>query len=147
MARCTTPAALPSPPLPPPLHMPAPVDNRDDIPETKMRPRKRLCLSTLGFSTLDAEPRRRGVGEVGYGIRDPWVDPIESVPEIAPMIVGEVNTRVTELAELYEHDTQDLYALLVDAQDSRTRISQRVVVDSQRVDLLMEDNIPTRRPY
>nr|GEW71663.1 putative reverse transcriptase domain-containing protein [Tanacetum cinerariifolium] len=55
--------------------------------------------------------------------------------------VREVNTRVTELAELHEHDTQDLYALSEDAQDSRTRISQRVVVDSQRVDLLMEDRI------
>ncbi|GJS03615.1 hypothetical protein Tco_0320123 [Tanacetum coccineum] len=31
------------------------------------------------------------------------------------MTVGEVNTRVTELAELHEHDTQDLYALLEDA--------------------------------
>ncbi|GKE52597.1 hypothetical protein Tco_1487753 [Tanacetum coccineum] len=42
----------------------------------------------------------------------------EAVPEIAPMTVGEVNTRVTELAELHEHDTQDLYALLEDAQDN-----------------------------
>ncbi|GJU20990.1 putative reverse transcriptase domain-containing protein [Tanacetum coccineum] len=67
--------------------------------------------------------------------------PAEAVPEIAPMTVGEVNTRVTELAELHEHDTQDLYALLEDAQDSRTRISQRVTMDSQRVDLLMEDRI------
>ncbi|GJW29130.1 hypothetical protein Tco_0046005 [Tanacetum coccineum] len=33
---------------------------------------------------------------------------------------GEVNTRVTELAELHEHDTQDLYALLEDAQDRVT---------------------------
>ncbi|GJY02618.1 hypothetical protein Tco_0360770 [Tanacetum coccineum] len=33
------------------------------------------------------------------------------------MTVGEVNTRVTELAELHEHDTQDLYVLLEDAQD------------------------------
>ncbi|GJR06210.1 hypothetical protein Tco_0529194 [Tanacetum coccineum] len=33
------------------------------------------------------------------------------------MTVGEVNTRVTELSELHEHDTQDLYALLEDAQD------------------------------
>ncbi|GKG51515.1 hypothetical protein Tco_0541899, partial [Tanacetum coccineum] len=44
-----------------------------------------------------------------------WVDPAEAAPEIAPMTVGEVNTRVTELAELHEHDTQDLYALLEDA--------------------------------
>ncbi|GJU34557.1 hypothetical protein Tco_1182911 [Tanacetum coccineum] len=49
--------------------------------------------------------------------RDTWIDPAEVVPEVAPMTVGEVNTRVTELAELHEHDTQDLYALLEDAQD------------------------------
>ncbi|GJY12644.1 hypothetical protein Tco_0381953 [Tanacetum coccineum] len=90
--------------------------------------------------TLDAE-ERRGIREVGYGIRDTWVDPAEAVPEIAPMTVGDVNTRVTELAELHEHDTQDLYALLEDAQDSRTRISQRVTMDSQRVNLLMGDRM------
>ncbi|GJS68436.1 hypothetical protein Tco_0683001 [Tanacetum coccineum] len=157
-------AALPSPPLPPSLYVPPPVDRRDDIPESELPPRKRSCLSTLGpryevgesstarptggrgidygfVSTVDAEARRRGIREVGYGIRDTWVDPAEAVPEIAPMTVGEVNTRVTELAELHEHDTQDLYALLEDAQDSRTRISQRVTMDSQRVDLLMEDRI------
>nr|GEU61789.1 hypothetical protein [Tanacetum cinerariifolium] len=48
LARCTTLAALPSPTLPPPLHMPPPVDRRDDIPETEMLPRKRLYFSTLG---------------------------------------------------------------------------------------------------
>nr|GEW85899.1 hypothetical protein [Tanacetum cinerariifolium] len=132
---------LPSPPLPPPLYIPPPVDRRDDIPETEMPPRKRLCLSTLGsryeiresstarptggrgidygfVSTLDAEARRRGIREVGYGIRDTWVDPAETVPEITPMTMGNFNTR-----------------------DSRTRISQRVAMDSQRVDLLMEDRL------
>ncbi|GJV54322.1 hypothetical protein Tco_1450063 [Tanacetum coccineum] len=160
-------AALPSPslpPLPPSLYIPPPVDHRDDIPESEQPPRKRLCLSTLGsryeigesstarstrdrgvdygfVSTVDAEARRQGISEVGYGIRDTWVGPAEAVPEIAPMTVGEVNTRVTELAELHEHDTQDLYALLEDAQDSRSRISQRVDMDSQRVDLLMGDRM------
>ncbi|GJT12835.1 reverse transcriptase domain-containing protein [Tanacetum coccineum] len=136
--------ALPSPPLPPlppSLYIPPPVDHRDDIPEFEWPPCKRSCLFALGSSTLDAEERRRGIREVGYGIRDTWVDPAEAVPEIAPMTVGEVNTRVTELAELHEHDTQDLYALLEDAQDSRTRISQRVTMDSQRVDLLMGDRM------
>ncbi|GKD66615.1 hypothetical protein Tco_1308723 [Tanacetum coccineum] len=42
------------------------------------------------------------------------------------MIVGEVNTRVTELADLHEHDTQDLYALLEDAQDSRKTLHETV---------------------
>ncbi|GKC49679.1 hypothetical protein Tco_1072424, partial [Tanacetum coccineum] len=88
-----------------------------------------------GFvSTVDAEERRQGISDVGYGIRDTWVDPAEAILEIAPMTVGEVNTRVTELAELYDHDTQDLYALLEDAQDSRSRISQRV-------DLLIGDRM------
>ncbi|GKE61487.1 hypothetical protein Tco_1511854 [Tanacetum coccineum] len=86
-----------------------------------------------GFvSTVDDKARRQGISEVGYGIRDTWVDPAVAVPEIAPMTVGEVNTRVTGLAELHEHDTQDLYALLEDAQDGRTRIPQRVAIDSQR---------------
>ncbi|GJZ54485.1 hypothetical protein Tco_0609370 [Tanacetum coccineum] len=160
-------AALPSPPLPPlppSLYIPPPVDRRDDVPESELPPRKRLCLSTLdsryeigesstarptrgrgvdyGFvSTVDVEARRQGISEVGYGIRDTWVDPAEAVPEVAPMTVGEVNTRVTELAELHEHDTQDLYALLEDAQDGRTRISQRIAIDSQRVDLLMGDRM------
>ncbi|GJX38967.1 putative reverse transcriptase domain-containing protein [Tanacetum coccineum] len=160
-------AALPSPPLPPlppSLYIPPPVDRRDDIPESEQPPRKRLCLSTLGsryevgesstarptrgrgidygfVSTVDAEERRQGIRDVGYGIRDTWVDPAEAVPEIAPVTLGEVNTRVTELAELHEHDTQDLYALLEDAQDSRSRISQRVDMDSQRVDLLMGDRM------
>ncbi|GJS52807.1 putative reverse transcriptase domain-containing protein [Tanacetum coccineum] len=95
-----------------------------------------------GFvSTIDAEARRQGISEVGYGIRDTWVDLVEAAPEIAPMTLVEVNTTVTELAELHEHDTHDLYALLEDAQEGRTRISQRVTIDSQRVDLLMEDRI------
>ncbi|GJQ97863.1 putative reverse transcriptase domain-containing protein [Tanacetum coccineum] len=55
-----------------------------------------------------------------------WVDPTEAVPEIAPMTMGEVNTRVTELAELHEHDTQDLYALLEDAQDGRMTLQETV---------------------
>nr|GEY60584.1 hypothetical protein [Tanacetum cinerariifolium] len=134
--------ALPSPPI----YIPPPVDRRDDVPKTEMPPRKRLCLSTLGYryevgesfttrptegrgidygfvSTVNAEARRRGIGEVWYGIRDTWVDPAEVVPERSPMTLGEVNIRVTELAELNKHDTQDLYALLEDAHDSRTRIS------------------------
>ncbi|GJS01001.1 hypothetical protein Tco_0317509, partial [Tanacetum coccineum] len=133
-------AALPSPPLPPSLYIPSPVDRRDDILESEQPPCKRLCLSTLGskyeigesstarptrgrgidygfVGTVDAEERRQGIRDVGYGIRDTWVDPAEAVPEITPMTVGEVNTRVTELAELHEHDTHDLYALLEDAQD------------------------------
>ncbi|GJS66346.1 hypothetical protein Tco_0680910, partial [Tanacetum coccineum] len=110
-------AALPSPPLPPlppSLYIPSPVDCKDDIPESERPPLKRSCSFALGSSTLDAEERRRGISEVGYGIRDTWVDPAEAVPEIAPMTVGE---------------------------DSRTRISQRLTMDSQWVGLLMKDRM------
>ncbi|GKE62528.1 hypothetical protein Tco_1512895, partial [Tanacetum coccineum] len=80
-------AALPSPPLPPlppSLYIPQPVDRKDDVPESELPPRKRLCLSTLGsryeigesstarptrgrgvdygfVSTVDAEARRQGI--------------------------------------------------------------------------------------
>nr|GFA21320.1 hypothetical protein [Tanacetum cinerariifolium] len=74
-------------------------------------------------------------------VLDTWIDPAETVPEIEPVTVEEVNNKVIELAELHEHDVQDLYALLEYAQDSRTRVSQRVAVDSHHVDLLMEDKI------
>nr|GEX72461.1 hypothetical protein [Tanacetum cinerariifolium] len=82
LARCTTPVALPSPPLPPSLYPPPHVDRRDGIPESEQPPRKRLCLATLG-SRYEAEMRHRGIREVGYGIRDTWIDPTEVVSEIA----------------------------------------------------------------
>nr|GFA23497.1 reverse transcriptase domain-containing protein [Tanacetum cinerariifolium] len=111
-------ATLPSPPLPPPLYIPPRVERRDDI--TEMPPHKRLCLSTLGsryeieecstarptegrgidygfVSTLDFEARRRGIAEVGYGIRDTWVDLAKTVPEIAPMTVGEGEIKKLEI--------------------------------------------------
>nr|GEU65542.1 putative reverse transcriptase domain-containing protein [Tanacetum cinerariifolium] len=122
-------AALPSPPLPPPIYIPLPVDRREDIPETEMPPRKRSCLFALGSRYEIGES---STARLTRGIRDTWVDPVEAVPEIAPMTLGEVNIRVIELAKHHEHDTQDLYALLEDAKDSRTRILQRVTMDSQR---------------
>ncbi|GJV23376.1 hypothetical protein Tco_1376071 [Tanacetum coccineum] len=125
-------------PMEPQTPRPSILQDVINIPESEQPPRKRLCLSTLGsryeigesstarpnggwgidygfVSTVDAEERLQGIRDVGYGIRDTWIDPAEAIPEIAPMTVGEVNTRVTELAELHEHDTQDLYALLEDA--------------------------------
>nr|GEV84580.1 putative reverse transcriptase domain-containing protein [Tanacetum cinerariifolium] len=135
LARCMAPAALPSPPLPPSLYPPPPVDRWDDIPESEQPPRV-----DYGFAdTVEAEMRHRGIREVGYGIMDTWIDSAEAVPDMAPTTLEEVNTRVTELVELHEHDTHDLYALLEDAQDGRTRKSQRVAMDSQRVNLLMGD--------
>nr|GEX15312.1 hypothetical protein [Tanacetum cinerariifolium] len=103
LARCMAPAALPSPPLPPSSYPPPPVDHRDGIPESEQPPRKRLCLSTLGSryergesstrgrgvnygftDTVKTEMRYQGIREVGYGIRDTWIDLAEAVLEMAP---------------------------------------------------------------
>ncbi|GJY52910.1 hypothetical protein Tco_0444574 [Tanacetum coccineum] len=146
----------PSPPLPPlplpaSLFIPPLVDHKEDIPEAKLPPPKWLCLTTLtsrfevgessnaaarptgghranyGFiDTLDAKTRRQRAEEVVYGIRDVWVDPAEAVEKVAPTILKGVNARVTELAEVQEDDTQDLYALVEDAHDRQTCLSQRV---------------------
>nr|GEY65000.1 putative reverse transcriptase domain-containing protein [Tanacetum cinerariifolium] len=106
LARCTAPAALPLPPLPPSLY-PSPVDGRDDILEGRG--------VDYGFAdAVEAEMRHRGIGEVGYGIKDTWIDPAEAVPEMAPTTLEK---------------------------DGRTRISQWVSMDSQRVDLLMGDRM------
>ncbi|GKD95433.1 reverse transcriptase domain-containing protein, partial [Tanacetum coccineum] len=96
----------PLPPLPASLFIPPPIDRREDTPEAELPPCKRLCLTALtlryevgesltaaprpagghridyGFiSTLVAETRRQRAEEVSYGIRDVWVDPIETVEE------------------------------------------------------------------
>ncbi|GJV20518.1 hypothetical protein Tco_1369538 [Tanacetum coccineum] len=141
----------PLPPLPVLLFIPPPVDRREDIPEAELPPRKRLCLTALtsryevgesstaaprpagghgidyGFiGTLDAETRRQRAEEVGYGIRDVWVDPTEAVEEVAPTTLEGVNARVTELAAVQEQDTQDIYAVIEDGQDRQTQLFQRV---------------------
>ncbi|GJX41847.1 putative reverse transcriptase domain-containing protein [Tanacetum coccineum] len=91
-----------------------PRSSRYEIGESSTaRPTRGRGIDYGFVSMVDAEERRQGIRDVGYGIRDTWVDPAEAVPEIAPMTVGEVNTRVTELAELHEHDTQDLSGRLL----------------------------------
>nr|GEX32118.1 putative reverse transcriptase domain-containing protein [Tanacetum cinerariifolium] len=83
-------ATLSSLPLPPPLYIPLPVDHKDDILETEMPPRKRLCLSTLGsrYEIKESLTSRPTEGR-GIDYRDTCVDPTETVPKIAPMTVGE----------------------------------------------------------
>ncbi|GKF96776.1 hypothetical protein Tco_0292597, partial [Tanacetum coccineum] len=98
------------------------VDRREDIPEAKLPPRKRLCLTTPAsryevWETSTAVPRPTG------GRR---VDPRETAEEVAPVTLEGVNTRVTELAAVQEQDTQDIYAVIEDTQDQQTPIHQTV---------------------
>ncbi|GJR23548.1 hypothetical protein Tco_0972075 [Tanacetum coccineum] len=116
-----------SQPLPPSLYMPPHVDHRDDILESERPPRKRSCLFALGsryevgessttrptrgrrvdyrfFITLDTKERRRGIREVGYGIREilGWVQQRPVLEDSTYDRGEEVLTRVTSLLELYE---------------------------------------------
>ncbi|GJY31843.1 hypothetical protein Tco_0415338 [Tanacetum coccineum] len=113
------PASPPASVLPasPPLQLLS-SDHRTDRPEITLPPRKRLGIdlgpryeigessavaatrpvrgrrADYGFvDTMDTEIRRRRVEEVGYGIRDVWIDPREAVEEVAPMTLGGVNAR------------------------------------------------------
>ncbi|GJR30520.1 hypothetical protein Tco_1106752 [Tanacetum coccineum] len=108
--------ALPSPsipPLPPSLYIPPPIDRRDDIPESEQPPPRKSYIvhpgSRYDVGESSTANNTQGVRDVGYGIRDTWVDLAEAVPEIAPMTVGEVHeTRFqmqqAELAALRETD-------------------------------------------
>ncbi|GKD21532.1 hypothetical protein Tco_1223235, partial [Tanacetum coccineum] len=141
----------PLPPLPASLFIPPLVDRKEDTPEAELPPCKRLCLTALtlryevgesltaaprpagghvivyGFiGTLDAKTSHQRAEEVGYGIRDTWVDLREAAEEIALVTLEGVNTRVTELAAVQEQDTQDIYAVIEDAQDRQIRIFQSV---------------------
>ncbi|GJW57748.1 hypothetical protein Tco_0104479 [Tanacetum coccineum] len=149
---------LPLPTSSPPLQLLS-SDHMTDMPEITLPPRKRLGIdlgpryeigensavaatrpvrgrrADYGFvGTMDTEIRRRRVEEVGYRIRDVWIDPREAVEEVAPMTIGGVNARVTELTAVQEQDTQDTYAVIEDTQDRQTQIYQSVgtlVDDSQ----------------
>ncbi|GJX94384.1 hypothetical protein Tco_0348970 [Tanacetum coccineum] len=83
-----------------------------------------------GFiGTLDAKTRRQRAEEVGYGIKDVWLDPTEAVEEVAPTTLEVVNARVTELATVQEQDTHDIYDVIEDTQDSRPQLFQRDLID------------------
>ncbi|GKA28997.1 hypothetical protein Tco_0715242, partial [Tanacetum coccineum] len=126
-------------------------DRRINRPEITLPPRKRLGVdlgpkyeigegssaaaarstggrrADYGFvGTMDTEIRRQRSEEVGYRIRDVWVDPRETVEEVAPMTLEGVNTRVTRLTTVLEQDIQDIYAMIGDTQDRQTHIYQSV---------------------
>ncbi|GJY70668.1 hypothetical protein Tco_0474371 [Tanacetum coccineum] len=151
-------AALPLPTSSPPLQLLS-SDRGADRPEITLLPRKRLGINLgprceVGESsaaavarpiggrrtdygivdTVDAKISRRRAEEVGYGIRDAWVDPRDVAEEVALTTLKGVNTRVTELAAVQEQDTQDIYGVIEDTQGRQTQIYQRVetlVDDSQ----------------
>nr|GEY03763.1 hypothetical protein [Tanacetum cinerariifolium] len=84
--------------------------------------------------SVEAEIKRRRAEDIGYGIRDTWMDPRDVAEEEALTTLEGVNTRVTELTAVQEQGTQDIYGVMEDTQGRQTEIFQRVeafVNDSQ----------------
>ncbi|GJZ71026.1 hypothetical protein Tco_0634877 [Tanacetum coccineum] len=153
-------AKIPSPPLPPPpsslhlpphvptslplpsspllpllalLFIPPPVDRREDLPEAELPPHKSLCLTTLTSrnevgESLTAAPRPTRGHRADYG----FISTMDAEIRRSTDVPRGVNARMTELAEVQEKDTQDIYAVIEDGQDRQTQLSQRV-------DVLIED--------
>nr|GFA90255.1 hypothetical protein [Tanacetum cinerariifolium] len=142
---------IPSPALPaspPILPIPLPAaslplqllssDRRADRTEVTLPPRKRLSIVhcpgyEVGESSVAAATRSIEE-DIGYGIRNTWIDPTDVAEEEALMTLEGVNTRVTEPAAVQEQDTQDIYGVIEDTQGRHTEIFQRVealVDDSQ----------------
>nr|GFA56001.1 hypothetical protein [Tanacetum cinerariifolium] len=149
---------IPIPTASPPLQLLS-SNRRADRPEVTLPSRKRLSIvhcsgyeagessaaaaarpiegrrADYGFvGSVEAEIRRRIAEDIGYGIRDTWIDPRDVAEEEALTTLEGVNTRVTQLAAVQEQDTQDIYGVMEDAQGRQTEMFQRVetLVDDSR---------------
>nr|GEX22896.1 hypothetical protein [Tanacetum cinerariifolium] len=149
---------IPLPAASPPLQLLS-SDHRADRPEVTLPPRKRLSIVYCpGYEagdslvataarpiegrradyrfvdSVEAVIRQRRVEDIGYGIRDTWIDPRDVAEEEALTTLEGVNTKVTEIAAVQKQDTQDIYKVMEDTQGRQTEIFQRVkalVDDSQ----------------
>nr|GEX25868.1 hypothetical protein [Tanacetum cinerariifolium] len=105
---------IPSPPLPaspPILPIPLPAAspplqllsfNRESLVAAAARPIEG-CRVDYGFvDSVVAEIRRQREEDIGYGIRDTWIDPRDVAEEEALTTLEGVNTRVTELVAVQE---------------------------------------------
>nr|GEW43972.1 hypothetical protein [Tanacetum cinerariifolium] len=114
---------IPLPTASPPLQLLS-FDRRADRPEVTLPPRNRLSIvhrpgyeagessavaaarpiegrrTDYGFvGSVEAEIRRRIAEDIGYGIRDAWIDPRDVAEEEALTTLEGVNTRVTDLLQ------------------------------------------------
>ncbi|GKE49861.1 hypothetical protein Tco_1481119 [Tanacetum coccineum] len=152
---------LPLPTSSPPLQLLS-FDRRADRPKITLPPQKRLgidlglrcevgkslvaaaarpiggCRADYGFvDTVDVEISRRRAKEVGYGIRDAWVDLRDAAEEVALTTLEGVNTKVTELAAVQEQDTQDIYGVIEDTQGSAYRCAGLIDSDSDNTTFII----------
>ncbi|GJU91947.1 hypothetical protein Tco_1304370 [Tanacetum coccineum] len=120
-AALQSPPLPPLPPLPPSLYILPHVDHRDDVPESELPPRKRLCLSTLGLryeirESSTARPiRGRGIDygfvstvveEEAYASREAWAHAIV----LSQAVHSELQTHREQVyaheSQLHAHQTQ-----------------------------------------
>nr|GEZ97333.1 hypothetical protein [Tanacetum cinerariifolium] len=88
------PASADSIPPPPALRLLS-SDCREDRPEVTLPPRKRLnIVHCPGYEAGEkAEIRQQRKEDIGYGIRDIWIDPRDVAEEVALTTLEGVNTR------------------------------------------------------
>ncbi|GKD60890.1 hypothetical protein Tco_1298399 [Tanacetum coccineum] len=135
-------------------------DHRTDRPEITLPPRKRLGIdlgpryeigesstaaatrpirgrrADYGFvGTMDTEIRRQRAEEVGYRVRDIWVDPREAVEEVAPMILG--GTQIYQRVETLCDDSQYHY-------ETARLLDQEALVSREAWGRFMEVSYMTR---
>nr|GFB20266.1 hypothetical protein [Tanacetum cinerariifolium] len=140
---------IPLPTTSPPLQLLS-SDRRADRPEVTLPPQKRLSIvhypryevgeslvaaaarpiegrrADYGFvDSVKAEIRRWRAKDIGYGIRDTWIDPRDVAEEEALTTLEGVNTRVTKLAAVQEQDTHDIYGVMEDTQGRQMEIFLR----------------------
>nr|GFC48128.1 hypothetical protein [Tanacetum cinerariifolium] len=128
------PASADSIPPPPALCVMARISFRPqpptlaDRPKLNLPPQKRLsivhCLGYKAGESSVAAVARPIEEDIGYGIRDTWIDPRDVTEEEALTTLKGVNIRVTELAAVQEKDTQDIYGVMEDTQGRQTEIFQ-----------------------
>nr|GEW97694.1 hypothetical protein [Tanacetum cinerariifolium] len=95
-------------PQPPTLSFTKEDAKRADRPEVTLPPQKRLNIVLCpGYETGEssvAAAARPIKEDIGYGIRDTWIDSRDVAEEEALTTLEGVNTRVTELAAVQEQD-------------------------------------------
>nr|GFB17806.1 hypothetical protein [Tanacetum cinerariifolium] len=83
------------------VHCPG-YEARESLVATAARPIEGRRAHYGFVKSVEAEIRRRRVEDIGYGIRDTWIDPRDVAEEEALTTLERVNTKVTELAAVQE---------------------------------------------
>nr|GEY08884.1 reverse transcriptase domain-containing protein [Tanacetum cinerariifolium] len=146
LARCLAAPVHPSPPLPPlpsSLYLPPPVPTSLPLPSPPLPPLPALLFIPPPVDCMKDIPQR--AEEVGYGIRDVWVDLTEFVEEVALTTLEGVNARVTELTETIDVliEDKEFHQETVLLMEQEALVSREAW--AQLVGLSSANNMPPKR--